>query len=80
MDNEKKNTIEENFKALDGIIDSMKDENVTLDKSFELYKTGIDLINDCNAQIDKMQREIEILEKEVVNDIDDKSDPENSGV
>ena len=37
--------LEERFAKIDAILDAMEDENVTLDRSFALYKEGLEQIN-----------------------------------
>ncbi len=59
-----KNNIEDNFKELDEIIEKMQDEDVSLDESFEMYKKGIEIVKDSNDQIEKIEKQIEILEEE----------------
>ena len=59
-----KNNIEENFKELDELIEKMQDEDVSLDVSFEMYKKGIEIVKDSNEQIDKIEKQIEVLEEE----------------
>ena len=34
--------LEERFAKIDAILDAMEDENVTLDRSFALYKEGLE--------------------------------------
>ena len=34
---------------------------VSLDESFELYKKGMDIIKNCNKEIDKVQKQIIVL-------------------
>ena len=58
---ESKKTIEENFEEIETIIKNMQDENITLDKSFELYHQGLNLVKDCNSQIDKIEKQIKII-------------------
>ena len=58
---EKKNTIEQNFEKIESIISDMNKEDVTLDRSFELYNKGLGLIKDCNGQIDKIDKKIKVL-------------------
>ena len=36
--------LEERFAKIDAILDAMEDENVTLDRSFALYKEGLEQI------------------------------------
>lgn len=61
---EEKKTIEENFEEIENIIKEMQEEDVTLDKSFELYNNGINLVRDCSAQIDKIEKQIQIINEE----------------
>ena len=58
-----KNNIEENFKELDEILEKMQDEDVSLDESFEMYKKGIEIVKDSNEQIEKIEKQIEVLEE-----------------
>ena len=59
-----KNNIEENFKELDELLEKMQDEDVSLDESFEMYKKGVEIVKDSNEQIDKIEKQIEVLEEE----------------
>ena len=59
-----KNNIEENFKELDELLEKMQDEEVSLDESFDMYKKGIEIVKDSNEQIDKIEKQIEVLEEE----------------
>ncbi len=59
-----KNNIEDNFKELDELLEKMQDEDVSLDESFEMYKKGIEIVKDSNEQIDKIEKQIEVLEEE----------------
>lgn len=55
--------IEENFDKLDEIIAAMEDKGVTLEQSFKLYNEGIKLVKSCNAQLDKVEKQMIILEE-----------------
>lgn len=61
-------TIEENFSEIEVVIKEMQSENVTLDKAFELYNKGLQLVQDCNNQIDKIEKKIKILEEGSVHE------------
>lgn len=65
---ETKNTIEENFEQLEEIIKNMQSEDVTLDKSFELYNQGLKLVQDCNSKIDRIEKKIKIIEEDNINE------------
>lgn len=62
------NTIEQNFEKIEEIITAMQSEDITLDKSFDLYNEGLKLIKDCNEKIEKVETQIKIIEKENVNE------------
>ena len=64
-----KNNIEENFKELDEILEKMQDEDVSLDESFEMYKKGIEIVKDSNEQIEKIEKQIEVLEEDTEESI-----------
>lgn len=62
------NTIEQNFEKIEEIIATMQSEDITLDKSFDLYNEGLKLIKDCNEKIEKVETQIKIIEKENVDE------------
>ena len=64
---EDKKTIEENFEQLGQIISEMQSEEITLEQSFTLYKRGLEMIKDCNGQIEKIEKEIKVIEEDNVN-------------
>lgn len=53
--------IEENFEKLDEIIAALEESDVTLEQSFRLYNEGIKLVKSCNAQLDKVEKQMIIL-------------------
>ena len=62
MEEEKKElTIEQSFEELDRIMERMQSEELSLDETFRLYKTGISLVDDCSRKIEKIQCEIQKL-------------------
>ncbi len=62
------NTIEKNFEKIEEIISAMQSEDIALDKSFDLYNEGLKLVKDCNEKIDKIEKQIKIIEKDNVNE------------
>lgn len=64
---ENKKSVEENFNEIEKIIEEMQKEDVTLDRSFELYNQGLKLIKDCNGKLDSMEKQIKIIEEGNVN-------------
>lgn len=66
-DNQKVN-IEDNFEQLEDIISKMQSDRITLEQSFELYNKGLQLVQDCNAKIEKIEKQIKIIEGENINE------------
>lgn len=58
---EDNNSIEENFKELDDIISEMSKDDISLEKSFELYNQGLKLVQNSNLQIGDMEKKIIVL-------------------
>lgn len=60
-DNEKELTLEENFELLKEVTDKLQSEDLPLEEAFENYKKGMDLIKKCNDQIDRVEKEVQML-------------------
>ena len=58
-----KKSVEESFNEIESIIAEMQKEDVTLDRSFELYNQGLTLIKECNEKLDSMEKQIKIIEE-----------------
>ena len=56
--------IEEKFEEIDKIINSLEMKESSLDESFELYKKGMDIIKECNTEIEKVEKQVVILTQE----------------
>lgn len=61
MSNEKTVSLEERFEHIEEIIETMETGDVSLDKSFELYKNGLEEIKAANAMLDDMEKAMLIL-------------------
>ncbi|MBQ7636318.1 MAG: exodeoxyribonuclease VII small subunit [Lachnospiraceae bacterium] len=57
-------TLEENMRALDEVIRELEKGDLTLEQSFEMYKKGMDLLMKCNNSVDKVEKELQIMESE----------------
>ena len=56
-------TINETFTALEQLLKEMEDPDLSLEASFEKYNKGLELIGYCNDSIDKIEKQITILEE-----------------
>lgn len=60
----KAQTLEESFEKIEGIINMLEDGNTSLEEAFKLYNDGMKLVKNCNAQLDKVEKKIVVLEQE----------------
>ena len=68
MNNTENVGIEDNFEHLEDIISKMQSDRITLEQSFELYNKGLSLVQDCNNQIEKIEKQIKIIEEGNINE------------
>ena len=61
---EKELTIEQVFTQLEDVIKGMEKEDVSLEESFGLYHQGIDLLRTCSEKIDKVEKQMLVLDDE----------------
>ena len=56
--------LEERFSMIEDILGQMEDENVTLDQSFDLYKQGIEQIKAANADLDRIEKAMLVMNED----------------
>lgn len=54
--------LEESLAQLEQVMETMESSELSLEQSFDLYKKGMDLLLQCNQAIDKVEKELMILE------------------
>ncbi len=59
----KKKSLNEIFEALDALLQDMEQED-SLEKSFALYKQGVDLVKQANDSIDKIEKQVKVLDED----------------
>lgn len=57
-------SLEERFENIEDIIEQMESGDVSLDKSFELYKSGLEEIKAANAMLDDMEKNMMIMNED----------------
>lgn len=57
----KAHTLEQSFEKLEQIIGNLENGDVSLEDSFKLYNEGMKLIQNCNQQLDKVEKKIVVL-------------------
>lgn len=58
---EEKITLEDRFANIEGILEQMEAQNVSLDESFELYKKGLGEIKAANEMLDAVEKAMLVL-------------------
>lgn len=53
--------LEDDFKKLEDIIERMEHEALSLEDSFKAYEEGMRIVLSCNEQIDKVEKQLIIL-------------------
>jgi exodeoxyribonuclease VII small subunit len=56
--------LEERFETLASILDEMESDEVTLERSFALYKEGLSQIKAANDSLDEIEKAILVLNDE----------------
>lgn len=64
-------SLEKLFSQLEGVISGMEQDEVSLEDAFLLYQKGISLVKQCNEKIDRVEKEIQILNKAVGDEEND---------
>ena len=55
-------TMDETYARLDALLNEMETGNHSLEESFALYSRGIALVQACSSKIDRIEKELIILE------------------
>lgn len=63
MQDEQESTLDQVLAELDLILNDMEGEN-SLEETFRMYHKGIDLLKTCNDKIDRIEKQIQILDEE----------------
>ena len=64
MSSEKTVSLEERFEHLEDIIDKMETSDITLEKSFELYKNGLEEIKAANAMLNDIEKAMLVMNED----------------
>ena len=60
---EPKKTVEELFAELESITMQLEAEELPLEEAFLKYRRGMELLKECNAAVDTVEKELQILEE-----------------
>ena len=51
-------SLEDKFDKLDEAVKKLESEDITLEESFQIYKEGMELLKQGNADIDKVEKQV----------------------
>lgn len=58
MADKEEKTLEEMLESLEECVNSMESGELTLEESFATFKAGMELVKNCNASIDAVEKEV----------------------
>lgn len=61
---QEQHSLEENFVALEELIEQMEAEDISLEEAFTAYSKGMNLLKQCNDQIDRVEKQVMKLNDE----------------
>ncbi len=71
MSKKERLSFEEALERLETIVEKLSDEDITLEKSVELYEEGLKLSKICSETLEQATLKIEQIEKSTNKDIDE---------
>ena len=51
-------TLEESFQKLDQVVERLESREITLEESFQIYQSGINLLKECSEKIDRVEKKM----------------------
>lgn len=51
-------TLEENFARLEELVNRLSDEDISLEQAFTAYSQGMEVLKQCNGQIDRVEKKV----------------------
>lgn len=55
-------TLEQVFAELEQLVTALEEEP-SLEESFKLYHKGMDMLKDCSGRIDRVEKQIQVLDE-----------------
>jgi len=55
---EKQVSLEENFTRMENLMEQMEDQEITLEDAFTAYSAGMQILKECNEQIDRVEKKV----------------------
>lgn len=62
-------TLEQAFSIIEEDLKELESQDITLDESFKVYRDGMELLKFCSEKIDKVEKEIILMNEEGEQDV-----------
>lgn len=53
--------LEETFVELEKVVEALEKEDISLEKAFDYYKNGVELLKNCSEKLDEVEKKVLIL-------------------
>ncbi len=63
METKEEESLETLFTGLNQIVSSLEKGETSLEESFQLYKSGMEMLKKCSDRIDAVEKQVKILEE-----------------
>lgn len=57
-------SIEAAFEKLESTVNRLEQEDISLEESFRVYQSGMELLKQCNDAIDKVEKQVLVLQED----------------
>ena len=57
-------SLEDNFSVLEELIEQLEEEDISLEEAFTAYSRGMQVLKQCNEQIDRVEKQVMKLNEE----------------
>ncbi len=57
-------SIEEAFEKLQNTVNRLEQEDISLEESFRVYQSGMELLKQCNEAIDRVEKQVLVLQED----------------
>lgn len=57
-------SLEQNFARMEEILEQLSENDIPLEKAFSLYSEGMQVLKNCNGQIDRVEKKVMKLNEE----------------
>ena len=64
VEEQEQRTLEEKFSGLEELLEQLEAEDISLEDAFAAYSKGMNVLKQCNEQIDRVEKQVMKLNEE----------------